>query len=824
MTRSDSTTMFTVPPLSGDLWHNDCQISIQKEIGAGSSSRCYAVSVHNGDSDTIERPMILKEFCPNVKSFPKAEQEFFIQRDTDGELRFHFSPDDDIANSAVRKRRDAVKKAYDIQQRLCGINETMGIVVTPVMAWGDDERLTYYTLHNANWGNSLDEDPPADFYETMRVIYLAVDSVARMNAQGYVHGDLKPENLLWIDRGTDSSRVVLFDFDCSFDYKNKDIPDVPHGTAGYIAPELCKWMKSNCSLYGRPRLDVYALGCIMFRLLLDYRVTKADENSRSPQEAPFWNVFRSKCEHNWRMLLNTDEQKMLADILWRSIRWSGAPRASARYRTAGKLSEALHMLRTKLATRPRPIDDVSRSSYTMLSAGIISQYPLYDYMKPDSKIDVVLAGISPMRDAFLEHLVSSCQMLDREIHVHIIAPYIKDYLNEIVQKEFGKVVSIQLNGKEYVGENYFPDDTSIVNGKLAALDCWDKPVTIENLKAFSANYYLIVDTDTDANFRIAKELDEIRENPKDFFIGYTDSRGDGFNLRKPLFGHAAVIGCNENFSKSELSFQSDIVERAFQVHKRYSNPDKSDEALHQEFLDETAYNKSSSIRAALSLAYEAYSIGIDLREEGSAEAFEKALSEDKEKHDKLLWLEHRAWTGFMVMQGYQLPTYEQIKAYAFQSGNDQRDKKNKLHPCMCPSRAEGLQLSDKANPDWENNSHDAEYDPLDQFSLFFHRFCSSKVTEHQIRRYSDYLCLDDAETEEEVKFVNAVHTACESMLHGNNGAWDGLTFPEGLNEDLRNLFNVLKTKIKFLHEYNRFHDFKASDEDILNAVPDIFKK
>ena len=95
-------------------------------------------------------------------------------------------------------------------------------------------------------------------------IFCASDSVARMNAQGYVHGDLKPENLLWLDRGTASSHVALFDFDCSFQYINGDYSNIPtRGTDQYTAPELRnKRMRSPFEMAGiyLPTLDVYSLG------------------------------------------------------------------------------------------------------------------------------------------------------------------------------------------------------------------------------------------------------------------------------------------------------------------------------------------------------------------------------------------------------------------------------------------------------------------------------------------------------------------------------------------------------------------------------------
>lgn len=816
----------TAPPLTGELFHGPYRIVIQDTgIAYGSSNICYSVRVYTGDSDTIGRPMILKEFYP----LDKANEEYEIYRDEKQQLHFFFSRDgkEPEAREKVRKRREAVKRAYALQQKLAAVNQTMGIVVYPVAAWGDEEQLTYYTLHRADWGKSLEQEPPTTLREILRVMHSAADSVARMNAQGYVHGDLKPENLLWIDRGTASSRVVLFDFDCSFDYKNRNYPDCLRGTPGYLAPEL----RSSASICRRavcnPCMDVYALGCILFRLIFDGDFpTRADETSCTPDKAPFVSRLRDKCntDRTWRGKLSEKQQQELASILWHSIRQERDPRLNGRYRKPADLAAALGSLLDNLGIRQLPKDTVSRASYTMLSAEIIDKYPLYHYKKSHT-MDVVLAGISPMRDAFLEHLISACQMLDTTLRVHIISPHVNDYLEQLLQTRpaLGKIVSIWLNGSSYIGEQYAPNDASIVAEKLAELYCYDAPMTAEGIQTClqnrEADYYLLVDADTDINYHTAQTLAEQRKSRA--FIGYTDGRGDGFGLRNLPFPDTAPIGCNERFSVSEKSFQTDIVERAFQVHKHYADKNADESHLRKEFLEADAYNKSSSIRAALSLAYEAASIGIDLKQAEGGVAFQTRIEARGEDYNKLLWLEHRAWCGYMVMQGYTQPTREQIRAYAFRDGNDQKNKRAKLHPCLCPSRADGLELASLSHADWEREETEAAFDPLDRFSLFFHRLCAQKKNATQIQPLLTAMAAY-AKSEQETAFLREVQTACDALQRGENQAWNTLQKPVFQSNTLANLFDALKTETSFLREYNRYHDFKQSDEDILNAAPAIF--
>ena len=327
-------------PLTGELFHGPYRIVIQDNgIVYSASSICYPVRVYTGDSNTSGESMILKEFYPLNKN-----KEYAIYRDENQKLHFFFSQEGEESElrEAVRKHREAIKQAYALQQKLAITDQTVGIIAKPVVEWGNEERLTYYTLHRADWGKSLEQNPPTNLREILCVMQTAADSVARMNAQGYVHGDLRPENLLWLDRGTASSRVVLFDFNCSFDYKNRIYPDHLRGTPGYLAPEL----RSSASICRRavcnPCMDVYALGCILFRLIFggDFP-TEADVTSRSLVESPFVSRFNEKCNTNWKGILSEKQQQELASILWHSIRQERDPRLNGRYRKPADLAAAL---------------------------------------------------------------------------------------------------------------------------------------------------------------------------------------------------------------------------------------------------------------------------------------------------------------------------------------------------------------------------------------------------------------------------------------------------------------------------------------------------
>ena len=99
--------------------------------------------------------------------------------------------------------------------------------------------------------------------ETIKTIFQAARGVAAMHQAGYVHGDLRPENL-WIESGG-RTKVLRPANARQPGPLNFAIPDATGQTAAkadYLAPEFLQPGKSPDQI-----TDVYALGCSFFQLL-----------------------------------------------------------------------------------------------------------------------------------------------------------------------------------------------------------------------------------------------------------------------------------------------------------------------------------------------------------------------------------------------------------------------------------------------------------------------------------------------------------------------------------------------------------------------------
>lgn len=113
----------------------------------------------------------------------------------------------------------------------------------------DGETMDGYLLRNKKLGE-------AAAVGMARQIASALDY---LHAQGYVHRDVKPSNLLLARDG----RIVLFDFGTVLDMTNPNEEDIMgvYGTPAFLAPEQVR----NEVVDGRA--DLYALGIILYLMV-----------------------------------------------------------------------------------------------------------------------------------------------------------------------------------------------------------------------------------------------------------------------------------------------------------------------------------------------------------------------------------------------------------------------------------------------------------------------------------------------------------------------------------------------------------------------------
>ena len=142
--------------------------------------------------------------------------------------------------------------------------------------------LFYYAMEYLD-GLNLDQLVRDDGPQTPgRVIHLlrqACGALAEAHGIGLVHGDIKPANLLLVDRGgvPDVIKVVDFGLVKHVDVEGTEatiaVPpgNIVQGTPHYLAPEAVRG-----DHYREARSDLYALGAVGYFLLTGHPVFKAD--------------------------------------------------------------------------------------------------------------------------------------------------------------------------------------------------------------------------------------------------------------------------------------------------------------------------------------------------------------------------------------------------------------------------------------------------------------------------------------------------------------------------------------------------------------------
>lgn len=110
-------------------------------------------------------------------------------------------------------------------------------------------------------GQTIQESRPTDIIEVMRIFSAVAGAVAYMNAKGFVHADMKPNNIVIAPNG--EVKVIDLGQSCRIGTIKERI----QGTPDFIAPE---------QVYRRPldaRTDIFNLGAAMYWTLTAKPIT-----------------------------------------------------------------------------------------------------------------------------------------------------------------------------------------------------------------------------------------------------------------------------------------------------------------------------------------------------------------------------------------------------------------------------------------------------------------------------------------------------------------------------------------------------------------------
>jgi serine/threonine protein kinase len=137
--------------------------------------------------------------------------------------------------------------------------------IISVIDYGDFEGVPYLVMervHGLLLGRVVAEHGPFDVPIVVDIAAQVVDALAETHAAGFVHADVKSDNVLVEERREGRALARLFDFGLACDLRGGRTADrTVYGTPEYMAPEVIRGERPGAAT------DLYGMGIMLYELL-----------------------------------------------------------------------------------------------------------------------------------------------------------------------------------------------------------------------------------------------------------------------------------------------------------------------------------------------------------------------------------------------------------------------------------------------------------------------------------------------------------------------------------------------------------------------------
>ena len=300
----------------------------------------------------------------------------------------------------------------------------------------------------------------------------------------------------------------------------------------------------------------------------------------------------------------------------------------------------------------------------------------------------------------------------------------------------------------------------------------------------------------------------------------------------------------------------EVLRIARRVHTAYTagwNSRYTEQEITHDLYDRTpddgnaSYCLRSSLRAAVSIPWKLSSAGIVAGPDAARELYGRLSDPDGRIRYRLAWQEHRSWLAFMILEGWNMPTADQMKEYVFRDHNDHRNVKQRFHPCLCdvtgddwyaPYPKTVKKLSDR---EWSRAyEHMDDFCKLDRISLTIHHFCKeiveSPAYRDRMRRLFDRLEVallrsGAARTEKLLSQAKLMENMFDRLKNNETNSfhpWQRASgaFRKALNRSeesclgpAKEICGTLIREARVCVERNLYRDYKETSANIIRWLP-----
>ena len=192
---------------------NIVDYTIIKRIGSGARSTIYMASDHQAQTN-IALKRVIYEKPTDIRIFEQVETEFKVAQKID---------------------HPYIRKCYKLK-KIRNIFKVKELLLS--MEYVDAE--------------TLEDTPPLSLIDVLLVFRMAASGLNAMHQRGYVHCDIKPNNILMTKTGT--IKIIDLGQSCKIGTVKQRI----QGTPDYIAPEQVRRKPMG------PKTDVFNMGATMY--------------------------------------------------------------------------------------------------------------------------------------------------------------------------------------------------------------------------------------------------------------------------------------------------------------------------------------------------------------------------------------------------------------------------------------------------------------------------------------------------------------------------------------------------------------------------------